>query len=144
MRNRSTQSVTCEGGRNVTPLSDLPVEMQERIREQVAQPRPPAKVITFRDERGRPLAQMPSRAWYEWHWARGIDPDKARKSLPPSIRRFVLERDGRHCGICDQDIADEEPIDIDHIHPVALGGTDNPDNLQVAHASCNRSKGARV
>jgi 5-methylcytosine-specific restriction endonuclease McrA len=35
------------------------------------------------------------------------------------------------------------PHEIDHIHPVALGGGNDPDNLAVACIACNRSKGAK-
>ena len=32
---------------------------------------------------------------------------------------------------------------FDHIVPLAAGGPDNPDNLQLAHADCNKRKGRR-
>lgn len=32
--------------------------------------------------------------------------------------------------------------EVDHDHPVALGGDDDLDNLRAAHPSCNRAKGA--
>ena len=32
---------------------------------------------------------------------------------------------------------------IDHIHPIAAGGTNAPDNLQLLCARCNSRKGAR-
>lgn len=33
---------------------------------------------------------------------------------------------------------------FDHIRPRAAGGSDKPDNLQLAHAACNKRKGAHV
>lgn len=36
-----------------------------------------------------------------------------------------------------------KPSDIDHITPLALGGSNDRKNLQLLHARCNRSKGAR-
>lgn len=69
---------------------------------------------------------------------------EARVPLPKAVRDYVIDRDGRTCGICGRYVSPEEALDIDHIHPVAAGGTDDPDNLQVSHASCNRRKGARV
>lgn len=43
-----------------------------------------------------------------------------------------------HCAICGQPGADT----IDHIIPIAHGGTNTPTNLQPAHRWCNGSKGA--
>jgi len=34
--------------------------------------------------------------------------------------------------------------EIDHIHPVARGGTDHPDNLQALHWKNNRAKGDSI
>lgn len=69
-----------------------------------------------------------------------------RKRLPlsPSVRRRVIERDESICGLCGEPVGPDEKLHIDHIVPVVLGGTDDEDNLQVAHASCNLSKGART
>jgi 5-methylcytosine-specific restriction protein A len=67
-----------------------------------------------------------------------------RVPLPPRIKRLVLARDGHVCGICGREIQANESLDIDHIVPVARGGGDELDNLQPSHASCNRSKGARI
>ena len=33
---------------------------------------------------------------------------------------------------------------IDHVIPRSKGGTDRPDNLQLAHARCNKIKGNRL
>jgi hypothetical protein len=54
----------------VVPLSELPEEQRRRIEEQVARRGPPGRWL------GLAFAQIPNRAWYEWHWARGIDPDR--------------------------------------------------------------------
>lgn len=34
--------------------------------------------------------------------------------------------------------------EIDHIHPVVLGGTDHPNNLQALHWKNNRAKGDSI
>lgn len=34
-------------------------------------------------------------------------------------------------------------LEVDHIHPVALGGTNDRGNLQVLCSDCNRRKGSR-
>lgn len=43
------------------------------------------------------------------------------------------------CHICSKPYADA----IDHVVPVAKGGSDHPDNLRPAHTACNSKKGAR-
>lgn len=64
-----------------------------------------------------------------------------REIIPASVRRLVISRDGNVCRYCG---STEGPFHIDHVHPVALGGTSSPDNLALACAPCNLSKGART
>lgn len=121
----------------VLPLDRFPQDMQDRIAEAVAQPKPPPRRIRVGH------AEMESRAWWEWHWQRGYDPGLKRRALPPMLRQRVITRDGLVCGIC----GDPVPLDdvhIDHIVPVKHGGTDVLGNLQVAHSQCNMRKGARI
>ena len=33
------------------------------------------------------------------------------------------------------------PVNVDHIRPLAAGGSNRPRNKQLAHESCNSSKG---
>lgn len=122
---------------DVYPLEKLPVDMQERIRIAVAQPKPPSRWLDLG------LAQLPSRAWWEWHWQRGMDPGAGRTRLSPDIRRMVIIRDGLVCGICKGEVAADD-VHIDHIYPVSRGGTDELSNLQVTHSACNMRKGARI
>ena len=58
-------------------------------------------------------------------------------------RAAVLARDGHVCGICGGEIEPSD-VSIDHITPVSLGGSDDLDNLQPAHKSCNSRKGNRL
>ena len=48
------------------------------------------------------------------------------------------------CGICEQPILDVDEFEIDHILPITKGGTHELENLQPAHAICNRRKGNRM
>src|SRR4029077_9955244 len=99
------------------PLSQLPANRQERIRRQVAADSPPSKWLYFGDpDDPRPLASMISRGWYEWHWARGLDPDSKRDPIPRAVRAAVIARDGYVCGLCGGDI-DREDLHLDHIVP---------------------------
>lgn len=58
----------------------------------------------------------------------------------PKLRALIMERDGAKCRWC----GETEGLALDHILPVAAGGTDDPDNLQLLCGSCNSSKGDRV
>ena len=64
-----------------------------------------------------------------------------RSSIRGWLRRVVIDRDGYVCGLCGGDV---EPADvhIDHILPVAHGGSEVVHNLQVTHSRCNLRKGA--
>lgn len=60
--------------------------------------------------------------------------------------RRTIARDQPPCAICQQPIDYDLPhLDpgefvVDHIIPLARGGTDTIDNKQAAHRSCNRAK----
>lgn len=49
----------------------------------------------------------------------------------------VLRRDGFTCRYCRND---SNPLTVDHVVPVALGGTDTPDNLVACCRDCNTGK----
>jgi hypothetical protein len=52
-------------------------------------------------------------------------------------RYEVLRRDNHTCRYCH---ATDSPLTIDHVIPVALGGTDDPSNLVAACKDCNAGK----
>lgn len=58
----------------------------------------------------------------------------------PSRRRVVLERDARRCQYCRIEI-DEDTYVLDHLVPIARGGTNRKSNLVSACETCNRRKG---
>lgn len=51
----------------------------------------------------------------------------------------VLRRDNYTCRYCR---STDNPLTVDHVVPVALGGSDNPDNLVAACQDCNSGKAA--
>jgi hypothetical protein len=129
---------------DVLPLAELPAEAQDQIRRAVARPYPPAQWLHLgHPSRPQPIAVIPSRAWYEWHWQRGVDPDSRYIPLSARTRQLVIERDGYTCGLCGLDVAPDD-VHIDHVLPRSRGGSDHPDNLQVAHSLCNVRKGNRT
>lgn len=49
---------------------------------------------------------------------------------------FLVKRDGLICGLCKQSLENSK-IHLDHIKPVALGGENIMENIQLAHPECN-------
>lgn len=75
-----------------------------------------------------------------------------RRYITQNLKNFVLQRDNETCQICGiskqflnnyvQGLGDYLLLEIDHIVPVAKGGSgDNENNLQVLCWRCNRKKG---
>ena len=56
------------------------------------------------------------------------------------IREYLLAKWGRKCAYCS---AEQVPLQIEHIHPKALGGTNRISNLALACQPCNQEKGAQ-
>ena len=65
-----------------------------------------------------------------------------RLALPKGLRFAILERDGFRCRACGQSPLKQEGIvlHVDHIFPVAKGGTNHPSNLQTLCEDCNSGK----
>lgn len=57
------------------------------------------------------------------------------------LREYLLEKWGRACAYCD---ARQVPLQIDHIHPHARGGSNRASNLTLACRPCNEQKGAQL
>jgi len=72
------------------------------------------------------------------------DKDKENRSPISSKLRFeVFKRDKfvcQYCGAC----GPRTELEIDHVIPVARGGTDDIDNLKTSCFRCNRGKGVSV
>jgi hypothetical protein len=68
----------------------------------------------------------------------------------PYSETEIFERDGWFCQICGEEVdrnlryPNRMSASIDHRHPLSKGGCDTPDNVQLAHLSCNCRKGAAV
>lgn len=66
---------------------------------------------------------------------------KTRPHIPVRISDAVWARDGKCCSYCGDT---DGPFHLDHIHPWSLGGGHTEENLTVACAKCNLSKGAKT
>lgn len=53
------------------------------------------------------------------------------------VKKMVKARDGKRCLCC----TCTSPLQVDHVVPRYLGGTNEPDNLQTLCKYCNRDKG---
>jgi 5-methylcytosine-specific restriction endonuclease McrA len=62
-----------------------------------------------------------------------------RINIPDAVRKYVLERDGGQCQSCGKN-AREAQLHIDHIIPLAKGGSNDISNLQVLCQQCNQNK----
>lgn len=55
------------------------------------------------------------------------------------LRFEVMRRDNHSCQYCGRSAPDVE-LQVDHVVPVTLGGTDHPSNLKTACRDCNSGK----
>ncbi|MFM2661474.1 HNH endonuclease [Vibrio chagasii] len=64
------------------------------------------------------------------------------------IRDLILNREGGLCHYCNTPVAipsmPNQTYDIDHMFPIARGGTNDPTNLVLSCPKCNNKKRARV
>lgn len=67
----------------------------------------------------------------------------ARKPIPKSIRFEVFKRDKFTCQYCGSS-APDVILEVDHIKPVAKGGTNDLMNLVTSCRDCNRGKQDKV
>ena len=65
-----------------------------------------------------------------------------RITIPASVRQYVFERDRFQCQSCglDQKLDPTAKLTIDHIIPLATGGSNDMSNLQTLCQRCNQKK----
>jgi len=59
-------------------------------------------------------------------------------SISESLKSEILDRDNCRCRACG--FKDRLTLEIDHVKPRSLGGSDDLDNLQVLCSFCNNTK----
>lgn len=69
-----------------------------------------------------------------------------RKLMTPKLRKYIIERDNHTCKYCGNSTKKEPNLllEVDHIIPLAKGGTTVEENLQTLCWKCNRSKGSKI
>jgi hypothetical protein len=65
-----------------------------------------------------------------------------RTAISKRLRFEVFKRDSFRCQYCGATPSETVLLEVDHIHPVAEGGTNDIDNLVTACQACNRGKSA--
>lgn len=60
-----------------------------------------------------------------------------------ALKHAAMRDCGRRCVYCAEPLALEEAT-LDHVHPLARGGTHSPGNVVTACARCNRLKGDQL
>lgn len=68
-----------------------------------------------------------------------IRTQRRREPISKKLRLLILERDNYRCRICGKS-AKDTILEVDHIVPVAKGGTTSLNNLQTLCIDCNRGK----
>lgn len=84
-------------------------------------------------------------SWIKWLPKPGNE--TKRRGLGAGTRWRIMGAAGFRCAYCRRHKDQLEPgeyLHVDHIHPVALGGTDAPENLVCACSSCNLGKAAKA
>jgi len=89
------------------------------------------------------------RAWEAAHRAEGVARNNARRARladapghhTSSDIHAQSERQKQRCYWCGSKV--RERYHVDHVMPLALGGSDGPENLVISCPPCNLSKGAR-
>jgi hypothetical protein len=69
-----------------------------------------------------------------------------RRLMTKKLRELIKKRDNYTCRYCGNSVYNEPNLllEIDHIIPVAKGGSTVEDNLQTLCWKCNRSKGSKL
>lgn len=67
-----------------------------------------------------------------------------RPRLATTLRWQVMERESRRCAYCRSPMLVGIPMVVDHVIPLAVGGTSAFENLCLACYRCNEFKGSRT
>ena len=63
-----------------------------------------------------------------------------RRTISPKIRLRLFQSANGHCQSCQSKIHPGQKWELDHIIPLALGGPDTNENLQILCKICHRFK----
>jgi hypothetical protein len=75
--------------------------------------------------------------------AESAKPKTPTRHIPRTTRKEVFDRDGHRCTYVAPDgtrCSATHDLQVDHVHPFALGGTNEPDNLRLLCGAHNRRR----
>ena len=75
-----------------------------------------------------------------WSTTHGTVPAAPRRKISPEKRARVMDRDGRACVWC----GSADRLCIDHVVPLARGGSNDAENLRVLCWDCNTAKADKL
>jgi len=64
---------------------------------------------------------------------------RSRINIPPEVRHYVFQRNNYQCQSCGK-TKQETALEIDHIIPIANGGSNDMSKLQTLCHTCNKRK----
>jgi len=64
---------------------------------------------------------------------------RSRIPIPPEVKKHVFQRNNYQCQSCGK-TKQETALEIDHIIPIASGGSNDISNLQTLCRTCNKRK----
>lgn len=59
-------------------------------------------------------------------------------------KQRLISRQMGYCLCCGERIEVGQPLELDHVMPIAKGGTHDAKNLAIAHAKCNTEKHSKT
>lgn len=80
---------------------------------------------------------------YAQHAYKPKKPGRNQRNVSTSTRFDVMKRDGYRCQLCGKQAKDGVKLHVDHIKPLAKGGSNAIKNLQTLCAACNLGKGTK-
>jgi hypothetical protein len=140
---------------------DAPKRAKEQ-HERKMQNRPATKTWTCgwcKEDMVVPVSYLGTRAYHDQCRVEARQEQNRRKSAKRrgarwakgrTFHRDIAERDNFICHICNETVDMSLPrthrfgATVDHVVPLAKGGTDEPDNLKLAHWICNTRKSDKL